>query len=95
MNDDLKTGDAGLNIIKLYEGFKSEAYLCPANVWTIGYGTTAGVKPGMKIDRATADMWLRRDVELTEAAIKKLVKVPLKQYQFDALVSFVYNLARS
>ncbi len=53
-----RINQAGLNVIKEFEGLRLEAYLCPAQVWTIGYGTTRGVKPGMVITQEKADALL-------------------------------------
>lgn len=92
MNNKLKTSQQGLELIKHFEGFRSKAYLCPANVWTIGYGTTSGVKRGQVVTEAQATQMLQRDVEKFENAIKRHVQVPLRQNEFDALVSFVYNV---
>lgn len=82
----------GLDLIKSFEGLRLSAYKCPADVWTIGYGTTAGVKPGQTITKERAEELLREDVKRFEDQVLRLVKVPLTQGQFDALVSFVYNL---
>lgn len=82
----------GLDLIKSFEGLRLSAYKCPAGVWTIGYGTTAGVKPGQSITKERAEELLRDDVKRFEDQVLRLVKVPLTQGQFDALVSFTYNL---
>jgi len=84
--------EAGLELIKSFEGLRLEAYRCPAGVPTIGYGTTTGVKMGTRITKAEAEALLRRDLEKFEAAVRSLVKVPLTDNQFSALVSFTYNL---
>lgn len=86
-----KTSPKGLELIKTFEGFRAQAYLCPARVWTIGYGTTLGVKPGQVITEAKAVKLMANDLVSFENAVKRLVKVPLSQNQFDALVSFAYN----
>lgn len=93
------TSDQGINLIKKFEGLhkigdggKVLAYRCPANVLTIGYGHTKGVKRNMEITQAEAEALLRADLRIYEAEVKRLVNVPLTQYQFDALVSFVFNL---
>lgn len=93
------TSDQGINLIKKFEGLhkigddgKVLAYRCPANVLTIGYGHTKGVKRNMEITKAEAEALLREDLRIYEAEVKRLVNVPLTQYQFDALVSFVFNL---
>jgi len=88
----MKIGKKGLDVIKHFEGFRTQAYLCPAGVWTIGYGTTTNVKKGQTITQAKADEFLMRDVAKFEKCINNLVKVPLTQEQFDALVAFVYNI---
>lgn len=77
--------------IKEFEGFRSEAYKCPAGVWTIGYGHTADVKPGDKISEAEAERLLRKDLIHYEAFVESL-QVSQKQEKFDALVDFAYNL---
>ncbi len=88
----MRTSQQGLDLIKSFEGLRLSAYKCPADVWTIGYGTTAGVKPGQTITPERADELLREDVAKVEAQVLRTIKVPLKQGQFDALVSFTYNL---
>jgi lysozyme len=93
----MKTSNKGLSLIKEFEGLELAAYLCPANVWTIGYGHTSAAGPpavrsGMRVTKAEADEILRRDLVRYENGVKKLVKVPLNQSQFDALVSFCYNV---
>lgn len=77
--------------IKEFEGFRSQAYKCPAGVWTIGYGHTADVKPGDKISEAEAERLLRKDLIHYEAFVESL-NVSQKQEKFDALVDFAYNL---
>lgn len=88
----MKTSQRGVDLIKTFEGLKLTAYLCPANVWTIGYGTTRGVQKGMTITAAEAERLLRADLAVFEAGVSKAVKVPLEQHEFDALVSFAYNV---
>ena len=88
----MKTSQKGIDLIKSFEGFSPTAYLCPAGVWTIGYGHTAGVSEGDSVDEDTAEDFLREDLADAEGAVGKYVKVPLKQWQFDALVSFAFNL---
>ena len=88
----MKISQQGIDLVKRFEGFSPVAYLCPAGVWTIGYGHTAGVHEGDSIDGDTAEDFLREDLTSAEGAVEKYVKVPLKQWQFDALVSFTFNL---
>jgi len=88
----MKTGSKGIKLVKEFEGFKAQAYLCPANVWTIGYGTTSGVKKGQMVTEEQAIKLLQDDLAKFEKAVKNLVRVPLNQDQFDALVAFVYNI---
>ena len=82
----------GIDLIKHFEGCELEAYKCPAGVWTIGYGHTKGIQPGMVITEETANDMLVEELEEYENYINSMVKCPLLQNQFDALVSWVYNL---
>tara|TARA_R100001440_G_scaffold42428_1_gene62152 strand:+ start:75 stop:512 length:438 start_codon:yes stop_codon:yes gene_type:complete len=82
----------GLSLIKKFEGCELEAYLCPAGVWTIGYGHTKDVKEGDKINKEEADYLLQEEMIEYESYINDFVEVPLEQNQFDALCSWVYNL---
>lgn len=93
-----KIGQAGLNLIKQFEGCRLTAYQCSAGVWTIGYGHTVGVYKGMKISQAQADAFLKQDIAKFEKYINNPSYVPfteqLNQNQFDALVSFAFNLGQ-
>ena len=88
----MRISQEGVNLIKHFEGCRLEAYKCPAGVWTIGYGHTKGVKEGDAIEQEAAEAFLIEDLEAFEQAVARLVKVPLTQQQFDALVSFTFNL---
>ncbi|MBD8109108.1 lysozyme [Erwinia persicina] len=88
----MKTGEKGLELIKHFEGLQRKAYLCPAGVWTIGYGHTGGVQSGDEISTEQADLFLLQDIAASEYAVNRYVTVPLTQHQFDALVSFTFNL---
>jgi lysozyme len=91
-----KTSEAGKNLIKEFEGFRAKAYLCPAGVWTVGYGTTRingnKVTEDTQLTTEEADIFLEQDLKSFEDAINKNVDVELTQNQFDALVAFVYNV---
>jgi len=88
----MKISANGLALIKAFEGCYLTAYQDPVGVWTIGWGTTgAEAKPGRKITAAQAEEFLRRDLETFEEHVDSLAKVPLAQYEFDALVSWSYN----
>lgn len=93
-----KIGQAGLALIKQFEGCRLAAYQCSAGVWTIGYGHTAGVHKGMKIMQAQADAFLKQDIAKFEKYINNPSYVQftdkLNQNQFDALVSFAFNLGQ-
>jgi lysozyme len=80
------------NKIKQEEGLRLTSYLCPSKVWTIGWGHTLTAKPGMTITKEQAESLLSKDIARFEDAVNSYVKVPLNQNQFDALVSFVYNV---
>lgn len=82
----------GLNLIKEFEGLRLEAYQCSAGKWTLGYGTTLGIVEGMTCTKEAAEAMLRRDVERFAAKVATAVHVPITQNQFDALVSFAYNV---
>lgn len=87
----------GLRLIKKFEGYRAQAYRDSVGVWTIGYGHTsqAGpprVKPGMVVTRKEAEKLLTRDIEQFAAQIRPLIKVPLADNQFSALLSFAYNV---
>ncbi|MCM1089136.1 MAG: lysozyme, partial [Muribaculaceae bacterium] len=84
----LKTGQAGLDLIKKFEGCRLTAYKCPAGIWTIGYGHTGGVQTGQTITQAQADDLLKKDLAKFEANVNKYSKYGWRQNEFDALVSF-------
>ena len=83
---------AGLALVKAHEGLRLEAYQDTSGIWTIGYGHTHGVKVGDSISAERAEQLLEADLTEAERAVAALVKVPLTDNQFSALVSFVFNL---
>jgi len=87
----MKIGIKGLNLIKSFEGCSFVAYKCPADVWTIGYGHTKGVKEGMRISADQADKYLLEDLADAEKAVNSY-KLNINQNQYDSLVSFTFNL---
>lgn len=91
----MKLSTRGIDLIKRFEGYSSKAYPDPATggaPWTIGYGTTNGVKPGMVITAEKAEKMLRDDVAKFESGVSSLVTAPTTQGQFDAMVSLAYNI---
>ena len=82
----------GFDFIKGFESLRLKAYRDAVGVWTIGYGSTSGVKEGQIITREEAEDLLIHDVWFFEVGVRDLVKVPLTQEQFDALVSFAFNV---
>ena len=93
----MRTNEAGIDLIKHYESLRRQSYLCPANVWTIGYGATRlwdnePVPPYTTITEQQADDLLRRDLIDTEDFVSRLVRVPLTENQFSATVSLVFNI---
>ena len=88
----MNIGQKGIELIKHFEGCELEAYKCPAGVWTIGYGHIKGVSEGMSITQEQAEQMLLDELKEYENYINELVVVDLSQNQFDALVSWVYNL---
>jgi lysozyme len=100
VNKRTRTSIAGLALsasafvaILLHEGYSDKTYIpVPGDVPTIGFGTTDGVKAGDTITPPKAVEKALRDATKFEGAIKKCVKVPLYQYEYDAFVSFAYNI---
>lgn len=89
----MKVSDTGIALIKRFEGCKLEAYQDSAKVWTIGYGHTSGVFRGQVISQMEADVMLRQDLVKAEVAVNKYdAKYHWTQNQFDALVSFAFNI---
>ncbi|MDW5499749.1 lysozyme [Pseudomonas lundensis] len=93
----MQISKTSIELIKRFEGLELKAYQDSVGVWTIGYGWTQPVDgkkigPGMVIDQATADRLLKCGVVQYEQGVNQLVKVKISQGQFDALVSFAYNL---
>ncbi len=89
----MRTSQNGINLIKKFEGCRLAAYKCAAGVWTIGYGHTAGVKAGQRITQVQAESYLKNDLAKYEKLVEKYdAKYHWSQNQFDALVSFAYNI---
>jgi len=86
----------GLDLIKRFEGFSSTIYICPAGYPTIGYGHVVRNEEKERfnagIDQEQGEDLLRRDAQVAERAVLRLINVPLTDGQFDALVSFTFNL---
>lgn len=78
--------------IATWEGFSSKAYQDIVGIWTIGFGTTEGVKRGQTIDPVKALQRKMNDVQKFEGAIKQCVRVPLHQHEYDAYLSLAYNI---
>lgn len=92
MKKHMSPSDACYAIIKKYEGLRLSAYLCPAGVWTIGYGHTGpDVVRGLRITAERADELLRADVKAFADAVNKAVSREITQAMFDAFVSICFN----
>ncbi|MGB3767853.1 MAG: lysozyme [Phormidesmis sp.] len=87
-----RTNSNGLKLIKSFEGLRLRAYQDAVGIWTIGYGTTRGVRPGMTISEAEAELFLQQDLVRFEQAINDSLKVPVNDNQFSALSCFTYNV---
>lgn len=86
----MRTSDRGIDLVKEYEGFRAKAYRCPSGIWTIGYGHTKNVRPGMEITREEGEVFLREDLKIAENVVNR--ECPrISQNKFDALASFVFN----
>ncbi len=81
-----------IDLVKSFEGFRDTAYLCPAKVWTIGYGSTKGVKRGDRITEAAAEQLLLKELEAFGAGVRAAVTVPLNDNEYGALTSFAFNV---
>jgi lysozyme len=82
-------------MIRAHEACRLKAYRCAGGAWTIGFGSTKGVRPLMEITQEEADERLTRDLRTAEDAVNRLVHVPLTQNAFDALCSFTFNVGSS
>lgn len=89
----MKISKKGIDLVKSFEGLELKAYKDSVGVTTIGYGSTGPhVSMGTTITKEQAEYLLKKDLERFEKGVSDLVKVPLNQNQFDALVSFSFNL---
>lgn len=94
----MKISQQGIDLIKQFEGFRAKPYLCSAKVPTIGYGSTRyadGTPVSLRdpaISEAEALELFASTLTTYEKAVTKAVKIPLEQYEFDALVSLCYNI---
>lgn len=92
----MKMSPNGLLVTQHYEDCELSAYLCPAKVWTIGWGHTGSdVRSGLVITQSRADELLVEDMASFEIAVRKLVKIFITQHQFDALCDFAFNKGES
>ena len=88
----MKASQDCVDLVKFFEGFEGKAYLCPANVWTIGYGRTKNVQEGDRITKVQAERDLLEELEEFAEQVLNSVKVELTQNELDALTSWTYNL---
>lgn len=89
----MRISETGLDLIRYFEGLRLTAYQDAVGVWTIGYGSTGPhVTPGLTITAEEAESLLRHDVARFEEGVDEVVKVSLSQDEFDALLSFSFNL---
>ncbi|MEM8503242.1 MAG: lysozyme [Cyanobacteria bacterium P01_D01_bin.1] len=87
-----RTNQNGLLLIKSFEGLRLKAYKDAVGIWTIGYGTTRGVRPGQTISEAQAVQFLQEDLTRFEKSINEVVRVAINDNQFSALACFTYNV---
>ena len=87
----MKISEAGIKLICKWKEFRPYAYVCPAGLWTIGYGHTGGVKPTDKIGLTQGEEYLRQDLATVEKRLNAL-KLELNQNQYDALCSLIFNI---
>ena len=94
----MKTSQRGIDLIKRYEGLVTHAYLCPAGRYTIGWGHIKDVKKGDVVTEAQAENLLKQDLKLFESNLNYSIEndgIELNQNQFDACISFIFNLGFS
>ena len=96
----MKTSNIGIDLIKQFEGCKLKAYLCPAGVWTIGFGNTfyldgSKVVRGQQINQNEANLLLAKLLPKYEEIVNKNIHVSINQNKYDALVSFCWNCGSS
>jgi len=84
--------NTGIEVIKHYESFRAKSYLCPSSVWTIGFGSTEGIRPNMTITLDKAVILLKKDITRFEQHVSGKTTRILKWNEFDALVSFSFNV---
>ncbi len=82
---------AGIDLLKSFEGLRLKAYKDSVGIWTIGYGHTGSVSPDMEITAGEAEELLKKDLESFEAGVQKLLTTPVTPNQFAAMVCFAYN----
>ena len=89
----MKTSQAGIDFIKSFEQCHLRAYKDSGGVWTCGWGSTGSdVNENTEWTQEYADNRFERDLLIAERGVTELVKVPLSQNEFDALVSFAFNV---
>lgn len=87
-----KVTEACIELVKRFERFYPKAYYCPANYLTIGYGHIVKKGESLEIDEDKAEEYLAQDLLVAEIAVCRLINVPLEDCQYDALVSWTFNL---
>ena len=92
MNPPMTCSKTGIQLTERFEGCRLESYPDTGGIWTIGYGHTHGVHPGMTCTPEQAEVWLEQDTQAAADAVNRLVRISIKQPEFDALVDFVFNL---
>jgi lysozyme len=94
----MRINQATVDLVKRWEGFRANAYLCPAGVWTVGYGTTTGaipglkVGPGMSVSREEADEYLRSHLAALSRRIRPAITAPVNENELGAFLSLAYNI---
>jgi len=88
----LTASRAALDLIASFEGFRARAAKTPDGRWTLGFGHVATAREGLSVSRAEAEDLLRWDLRPVEDLVRQSALTPLNQNQFDALVSFAFNI---
>ena len=87
----MKYSQSGIHLTEQFEGCRLTAYADQGGVLTIGYGHTGAILRGQTCTQEQAEEWLHQDIVFAETEVNRLVKVPLTQPEFDALVDFTFN----
>jgi lysozyme len=94
INPPMTHSKKGIQLTENFEGVRLGSYQDSGGIWTIGYGHTNGVGPGMACTQAQAEQWLAQDYAWAEGEVNRMVEVQPTQGEFDGLTDFTFNCGR-